>query len=136
MAIINWFLKLKLWQKGLLLFFLIGFIGSIFSPETKENNNNKETVPLDSAQAMTQKIEGLFSGWNGSLPSLVKSVKGTMNDPDSFEHVETRYGKYQKKHFVVSMKFRGKNAFGGVITKFVDAKVDYEGNVLEIDKEY
>ncbi len=54
-----------------------------------------------------------------------------MNDPDSYEHVETRYGD-KGTYLIVTTTFRGKNAFGGVARNTVTAKVDLEGNVLEI----
>jgi hypothetical protein len=34
------------------------------------------------------------------------------------------------------MKYRGKNPFGGVITKYIDLKVDYSGNVISVEKDY
>jgi len=77
------------------------------------------------------RIESLFSAWDGSLPALVKIVKAAMNDPDSFKHVSTRYA--DKTNFLlVYMKYRGKNAFGGVVTETIKAKVNLNGNVVEI----
>jgi len=54
-----------------------------------------------------------------------------MNDPESFKHEETRYVD-KGDHILVVTSFRGTNAFGGVIKDFVTAKVDLEGNVMEI----
>lgn len=78
-----------------------------------------------------KKIEALFSAWDGSMPSLERIVKKGMNDPDSYKHDETRYidkGDY----LIVVMSFRGTNAFGGVVRNSVTAKVDLQGNVLQI----
>lgn len=76
----------------------------------------------------------LFSSWDGSNAVLVKYVKSKMNDPDSFEHVETLVweGK-EPETFIVKMTFRGKNAFGGTITNTASGIVYYDGNVKEID---
>ena len=54
-----------------------------------------------------------------------------MNDPDSYEHVETRFRDEGEYIFVIT-KFRGKNAFGGTVTNTISAKVDFDGDVIEI----
>lgn len=78
-----------------------------------------------------EKIQKLFSAWNGSLYSLVHYIKKSMNDPKSFDHIETRYSD-NGTDLTVFMKFRGKNAFGALVINSVMAKVDYEGNVISI----
>jgi hypothetical protein len=56
-----------------------------------------------------------------------------MNDPDSFEHVETRYSINKNKDgILVIMKYRGNNAFGGKVLNYVTAKADYKTNILTI----
>ena len=57
-----------------------------------------------------------LSAWDGSHREFVRLVKKRMNDPDSFEHVETRVTPVQNdgKH-VITMQFRGRNAFGGIV---------------------
>lgn len=54
-----------------------------------------------------------------------------MNDPDSYDHVETTYVD-MKDHLSVHSTFRGKNKFGEVVKNWVIAKVDLESNVLEV----
>lgn len=78
-----------------------------------------------------KKIEDQFSAWDGSHLGLVRFVKNDMNDASSFEHVETKYRDQGKTLFIV-MKFRGKNAFGALVLNSISAKVDFNGNVLEI----
>lgn len=82
-------------------------------------------------QTHEEKINGLFSSWDGSLPALNSIIRASMNDPDSFKHVDTGYWD-MKDHLVVKTTFRGKNAFGGTVTGWVKAKVSLEGDVLEI----
>jgi hypothetical protein len=78
-------------------------------------------------------IENQFSLWDGSNTYLVDLVKENMNNPDSFKHVETRYvDKGQGKGIVVYMKYRGTNAFGGVVTNYVEAFCDYKNNTITI----
>jgi hypothetical protein len=76
-------------------------------------------------------IEGLFSEWDGSLPSLEKHVKTHMHNPASYEHVKTLYTD-KGSYILVSTTFRGTNAFGAVVTNSVTAKVDRGGNIQEI----
>jgi hypothetical protein len=54
-----------------------------------------------------------------------------MNDPDSYKHVETVYSD-MGDYLVVRTTFRGKNAFGGVVTNWIKAKVDLNGNVISV----
>lgn len=78
-----------------------------------------------------ERIERGFSAWDGSHRGLTKIIKASMNDPKSYEHVETVYWDMDD-HLVVKTTFRGKNAFGGVVPNWVKAKVDLDGNVLAI----
>lgn len=54
-----------------------------------------------------------------------------MNDPKSYDHIETRYWD-MKDHIVVVTSFRGRNAFGGIVKNYVKAKCDLNGNVISI----
>ena len=78
-----------------------------------------------------ERIEQQFSAWDGSHLNLTKAIKASMNDPDSYEHVETKYWKFDG-HLIVLCKFRGRNAYGGMIVDVIKAKVDTIGNVIEI----
>jgi hypothetical protein len=84
-----------------------------------EQKNRKETV------------EKQFSSWDGSHPGLTSIIKKSMNDPDSYEHVETRFRDDGNSIFVIT-EFRGKNAFGGKVKNTISARVDFEGNVIEV----
>lgn len=79
-------------------------------------------------------IKAQFSAWDGSHKLLVKTVKQSMNDPDSFEHVETRYAD-KKSYIIIAMQFRGKNAFGAKVLNSIAAKVNIDGSDFMIIKE-
>ena len=82
--------------------------------------------------ARKERLEKGFSSlWDGSHRELTKVIKGSMNDPGSYEQVETVYWD-MGDHLVVRTTFRGKNAFGGVVSNWVKAKADLDGNVLEV----
>jgi len=86
------------------------------------------------ARERQKRIKSQFSAWNGAHRNLEKVIKKLMNDPDSYKHVETVYWD-MGDYLIVQTTFRGKNAFGGIVTNSVKAKVDLDGNVLQILKQ-
>ena len=91
----------------------------------------EEAKRASAAAAQRKRIEKQFSAWDGSHPGLERLVKRSMNDPDSYEHDETRFVD-KGDHIIVFMKFRGRNGFGGMVRNEVVASVDFNGNVLEV----
>ena len=76
-----------------------------------------------------EKINRIFSPWDGSCRPLEKIIKESMNDPNSYEHVSTIF--WDKGDFLlVETTFRGKNAFGGIVTNSRKARVGLDGNVI------
>ncbi len=62
---------------------------------------------------------------------LTGGIKGTMNDPSSYEHVDTRYAD-EGDYLIVTTRFRGKSTLGGVVTNTLVAKVDLDGHIVEV----
>ncbi|BCR26609.1 hypothetical protein [Aquipseudomonas alcaligenes] len=91
----------------------------------------EEKEKAAAAEARKKLIEKQFSAWDGSHMNLERLIKKSMNDPDSYEHDETRYWD-RGDHLVVMTQFRGRNAFGGMVRNSVKAKVDLNGNILEV----
>lgn len=119
------------------------FVGFILNVATKDKqapsveSSKSEDIQIakaDEGQKVPTKakVENLFSAWDGSLRSLVNYTKRNMNDPDSFEHVETRYSVEGDKIFV-AMEYRGKNGFGAKMKAYQYAFVDMEGNIISIE---
>lgn len=76
--------------------------------------------------------ENCLSAWDGSHQELKDYVKRNMNDPSSFEHVETKFI-LKKDYVVLMMSFRGKNAFGGVVINSISGKVKLDDcSLIEI----
>ncbi len=76
-----------------------------------------------------------FSGWNGSYRPLEKLIKKSMNDDDSYKHVETVSSIVLGKdpHGIVKTTFKGKNAYGAVVKEQVAARVDLNtGDIVSI----
>jgi len=91
----------------------------------------QETKALAEAQASrAEKLKGMFSAYDGSHRGLVSAVEKNMNDPDSFDHVETRFSD-KGDYILVYMKYRGKNSFGALVLGEITVKSDLDGNIFE-----
>lgn len=76
-------------------------------------------------------IDKQFSGYTGVHYELESLIKKNLNDPDSYEHVETNA--YDKgDYLIVVTKYRAKNGFGALMLKTTTAKVSIEGVILEV----
>lgn len=83
------------------------------------------------AEQRKKQIETQFSAWDGSHIQLERIIKKAMNDPSSYDHVETRYA--DKDDFIlVNTTFRGKNAFGGVVKNSITAEFTISGQFIRI----
>lgn len=107
---------------------IFGMMSDCGGPSRSSNPPPKPKTP---AELRTKRIEDGFSAWDGSHRGLTALIKKGMNDPKSYEHVETTYGD-KGDSLVVKTTFRGKNAFGGVVANWVIAKTDLDGNVIEV----
>jgi hypothetical protein len=81
-----------------------------------------------------ENIEKQFSGWDGSHPKLSRMIKENCRNPDSYEHIETRFRDDGNYIFVIT-KYRAQNGFGGMSIGTVSANVDFKGNVIKIISE-
>lgn len=102
---------------------VFGYINNFFFPY--------EPIPLPKQKTRIESIESQFHVWDGSHIRLEKLIIDSLNDPGSYEHIETRY-KDMGNHLVVSTAYRGKNAFGAIIKNKTIAKVSVHGIILGI----
>ena len=109
----------------IVIFVILYMIGSFSSDSTKN------TAPKTKEEIRKEQIGKNFSAWDGSHRGLTELIKKSMNDSSSYEHVETVYWD-KGDHLVVKTTFRGKNAFGGTVKNWAKAKVDLNGNVIEV----
>jgi hypothetical protein len=113
----------------------IGYIFSQCSGPPPSTTAPKKPVAATSKKPVeltrAEKIQRNFSGWDGSHIKLTRVIKAGMNDPKSYDHIRTTYV-VQGDTLLVTTLFRGKNAFGGLIINKVVARVDLDGNVLDI----
>ena len=103
---------------------------------SKSNQKSEKPKVLTEAQKEKKRIEQYetcFSPWDGSHTKLKYFIKDNMNDPGSFDHVETTY-RDLTTYLIVKTTFRGTNQFGAKVKNSVRAKVsaDDKCTLLEI----
>ncbi len=106
--------------------------------ENQKLNKEAEKLIAKQKEAYNKRAdkfeEYCLSSWDGSHIELKRLVEDNMNDPESFEHVETVYRLYSG-YGVVTMQFRGKNAFGGKVLNSVTAKVSLDDcSIIEVQQ--
>ena len=114
---------------GLIVWWLASCISACGSDHDVTPSSN---ISLDYESAK----EAHRNAWNGSNRILVEKIKDLMNDPSSFEHVGTYWvpSESGEKYYGVRMKYRGKNSFGAIMTEEVTAVIDFNGNILRMEK--
>ncbi len=106
----------------------------IFVVFTNTESNSEQPV-FTKAEQRIEMIEDQFSSWDGSHSELTKVIKKSMNDPKSYDHVETVYFD-MGDHLIVNTTFRGENAFGGIVKNTIKAKISIDGENIEILEQY
>ena len=119
-------------QKGCII--LVAFIITIPFAIWLFSSDEPETVNYTKEQTDSIKIASQFDRWDGSHIKTREAIQSLMNDPESYENVETRYIQYASNDTLmkVVVKFRGKNQFGGVVTQVYTSLIDTAGNVIDL----
>ncbi|MDD3770372.1 MAG: zinc ribbon domain-containing protein [Sulfuricurvum sp.] len=105
---------------GILIILIIAVLRSCSGDETKQVS--KQVDP----------IETHFSA-GGEHYELARMVKESMHNPDSYEFVSGEHWTNSNGNFA-SLKYRGTNAFGGIVTEEVVATLDENGNIVSISR--
>lgn len=95
-------------------------------PALPEYQEPPRPAPAKSREA---RIKEQFSAWDGAHKGLEAWVKRNMNDPDSYEHIETSWLD-NGETITVILKFRGANAFGGKVVNVARCDFDVDGNMI------
>lgn len=77
-------------------------------------------------------IASQFSPSTGENYKLTELVKATMNDPESYKNIETRYWDIDTA-IIVNQQYTGTNQFGGRVRGFVKALVSNNGTIQVIE---
>lgn len=81
--------------------------------------------------AIEANIKQQFSEWDGRHLGLARLIKYNVKDPDSFEHIESKW-LTRDDHIIVFTKYRAKNSFGGYVIGNASAKYGFDGDLIEI----
>lgn len=99
------------------------------SPPAKPPENNYVDSMLNLIKTWK---ETNISAWDGSCKPVEDYLKRQMNDPDSYEHIETSYSINTLQDAMdVTTKFRAKNAYGAKVISQATATVNLDGSVKE-----
>ena len=113
---------------GMWIVMALAGLGIVFSFFTDGAWNMPE--PKTASEVRHDRIKKAFSAYDGSHRNLEDWVKRKMNDPKSYEHVETKYREVGKDSIFVIMQFRGKNGFGGVVKNTATCYTNLDGKIL------
>lgn len=97
----------------------------------RSENLAREAIEERRIKARDEILQSGFNLWDGSHRGLTQLIKESMNEPKSYEHVETTYSD-KGDYLIVRTVFRGRNVFGGVVPNWVTAKTDLNGNVIKV----
>lgn len=114
----------------ILISIVVGIWVSAISPN--HQTTSKPPTPKTAEQLKEEKIKLAFSPWDGSHRQLEKYVKNNLKDPESYEHIETRYG-VKDDIVTVVMKYRAKNSFGGFVVNQAIATAKIDGTLITVD---
>lgn len=108
---------------------IVGYFSSIIHPPVHYDN-----VPLmiGAEHDRRQLVDQSFSV-NGSHKGLTAHLKASMNDPESYQHLNTTFID-RGTFIIVTTTSLGKNAFGGTVKTTVRATTDLHGHVLTVEK--
>ena len=96
------------------------YLGELTTQSDKEVKKRAELkaalpdLPTKEAENFRKGFHCL-SSWNGSHREVVARVKSVLNDPDSFEHDETKVTPVENGVHQILMKYRATNGFGAVV---------------------
>lgn len=120
---------------AIILVVLAAAFGGIYtacSNSAPDSTANQVHTPPTPEQLRVHQISKAFDPWNGSHPSLEKYIRKRLNDPESYQHIETKYLD-KTDHIFVITKFRAKNAFGAFAVNTAAAKTNLDGSIIEAD---
>ena len=87
--------------------------------EAEAEAMRQTAAEMEEAEA---KLSDCLTIFGGGVPDLKDRVKEGLNNPRSFEHVDTTF--FGVTGINTFMQFRAENAFGGTVTSRVRARVD------------
>jgi hypothetical protein len=90
------------------------------------------STPEPQPLTMEQQVERQFSVFSGEHRDLSKRIKKTIDDPDSYKHIQTMYWLRKDTVVFVKTEFTYGNLYGGKNRGEVGALYEVDGQLREI----
>lgn len=110
---------------------IIIFASFIYSQFSEKTTPTKASQSPQDPRKVT--IEKAFSPWDGSHRQLESYIKKNLKDPDSYQHIETRYAD-NGNTITVTTKYRAKNSFGGYVIESSVATANIDGTLITVNQ--
>jgi len=143
------------------LFLAIAFYGIIFIPdeaveddkqaqkqeqsqedaaESGDTSEASDSEPQSESAKLADRVEGQFYAGTNQHEKLTHAVMERMENPDSFEHVQTKLfplgEDWPEGTYGLQMEFRGENSFGATVTNSALAVAKIEsGEIVQVSIE-
>jgi hypothetical protein len=118
------------WFIAILLVLLIS-LGYWIYPS--DSSNQTPERKLTKKEIHDKNISMAFNPWDGSHRNLEILIKKSLNDPNSYNHLETTYRDLDSI-LIITSEFTAKNGFGGTIREGVVVSADTLGNIIDVVK--
>ncbi|WP_338814057.1 hypothetical protein V9L05_01285 [Bernardetia sp. Wsw4-3y2] len=132
--------------KSLIVALLFGFLSSCgTNTQSTENKTTEEVVDISGEVDMTTQeditkaankeiFKDQFSPYDGSHINFEYDLKGLLKDSDSYEHIETKIVEFSEdmQFMTIITKYKARNSFGGMVVEYKKAKIDLDGNTVEV----
>lgn len=79
--------------------------------------------------------DNCINGWTGGCKAIEKYLRDNLDDPDSYENIETKFWDMNGYEVVVT-KYRSRNQYGAKSISTIKAKVSYNCKLIEIIEIY
>ena len=88
----------------IIIIIIVGLVNFFYPSSSPNNSASQETV--------------VNSSWDGSVDQVKSWLKGNLKDPDSLQFIEwSSVSKTNDGGFMVRVKYRAKNSFGGYVVE-------------------
>jgi len=90
------------------------------------SDNSKSDKPVVTRK---ERVDALFSDWDGDQDAVKDWIKSQLNDPDSYKNIATKF-KDEGDSILVRTEFTAKNGFGGRLRYLCYAYIDSAGHFM------
>lgn len=101
---------------------------SVTSQDRRERQQETETENMDKANSLKRSLCGWF-GEDDPPSSMVRRIKESMNDPESYEYVKTKCSASSGSVYII-ITYRGKNAFGAKVLGASEGLYNLDGDLV------